>query len=164
MNNYNKIVIPFLLLSMLLVGFGTHLQAKSPNLEPYLQYQMDIARANNPGKDMAPGLGVGLAMAIAWPFTVLMQGFLIILFAASASTVYTIAKRSEKRIMIRVTFPVFVIFWGWVIYVLLRSAVDNARWDFTLLVVAEGVTSIGLILGCIGLFKGLTKVRLKRDI
>ena len=162
-NSLKKNAIVLLFLTMPLVGYGTHLQAVSPNLQFYQKHQIDIVVAENPDKDLAPGYGLGLVMASAWPFTVLMQGVMILVFITSTLFVRALTKRIKNRNISWATFVAFVGFWIFGIFMLLRTAIENFMWDFTLLAIAQILTSIGLMIGSIGLFKEISNELLKRD-
>lgn len=152
-----------MLISLPFVGYGTHLQATSPNYASYQQHQIDIIEAAKPGKDLAPGLGLGLVMAGTWPFTVMMQGFLILLFIASVLLVRIITEQTMNRNISWGIFLAFSVFWTYGMFLLLRTAADNFKWAFTLLALANVFTFIGLITGSIGLFKEISNQLLKRD-
>ncbi len=153
--SFKKYSIVLLLISLPLVGYGTHLQAISPTYAVYQQHQIDTIEAANPDKDLAPGVGLGLVMASAWPFTVLIQGILILMFIVSTLIVRSITKRIKTKPIIWAVFTGFIGFWASAIIVVLRSAIENMRWSFTLLSMAEIITAFGLIIGSIGLIKEL---------
>jgi len=153
MNRYLKITIILFILSMPLLGYGTHLQAVSPNFESYQQHQIDQLVAENPGKDLAPGYGLGLMMASAWPFSVLCQALLMVAFIAGILLVRFINKRTGNKYLPWQAYSCLSAFSAYGILVYIGSAVESFRWGFILLGVAQVVTSSGVAIGCIGLFR-----------
>ena len=150
-----KYSLILLLISLPLVGYGSHLQKDSPNFASYQQHQIDRIEASSHGRDLGPGLGLGLVMTSAWPFTVLVQVILIVMFIATLIIVGTITSCTKRRPIAWAVFAACFSFWVSVILMISRSAIENMRWSFTFLSVAEMITVVGLAIGNIGLLREL---------
>lgn len=54
--------------SIPVVAYGTHLKVTSPQSAEHSRIVAERIRAENPGRYLGPGIGIGLALAGAWPF------------------------------------------------------------------------------------------------
>lgn len=141
-----------LILTVPLIGYGTYLHATSTSLKAYVQHEVDMLVAANPVKDSAPGARLGIAITTAWPFTVMMQVFLILLLIGGISLARFMMKRTDNKYVSSLTYGCLMALCAAGTVMFAYSATESFRWNYTVLGVGQVVTSFGLIMGCIGLF------------
>jgi hypothetical protein len=104
--------------------------------------------ADNPDKDLGPGLGVGVALASAWEFVGGVHVFLGFVFSGSLLVIRVLAQWNRSA-----AFIATGLFWlgcAWGIYVSYQAALDEFQWGFTTLGAGHSLLAIGLALGAIG--------------
>jgi hypothetical protein len=69
-------------LSVPVLALGTHLREQSPQYAEYERELTTSLETAQPGQDLAPGVGVGLALSNAWPFVVCLDGCGVLVFTA----------------------------------------------------------------------------------
>lgn len=127
--------------SVPIVAYGTHLKFISPQYDAYMNEVAAEMTADNPGTDYGPGIGVGLAMAGAWPFVGACLGF-----GAAVATVGMLMARASTawQTWARLLLIILVgLFCAWAAIATVSSTYSSATWGFVILGCGEAMSAVG---------------------
>jgi hypothetical protein len=130
--------------------YGTHLKSESSQLKQYEREVMDRAVADHPGKDLAPGLAVGLACASAWEFVGAVSGFLG--FILTSGLVVLREMYGWEKTAARIGTGILASFALLGVCPNINSGLGNFRWGFDTLGAGEWIIAAGLLLVAVGPF------------
>jgi hypothetical protein len=134
--------------SVFIISYGVHLKTQSDRFEEHERSVENRIIAKNPGKDLAPGLAVGMAAASSWMFHCCVMYFFT--FACTFSLLVLHAIALYSRVLAIGATGGFCLFCLWFAYAILQGGWHAWEWGFITLAAGEILTAIGLLLTVIG--------------